>query len=186
MDAFKPAAKTVCGIDCSTKSLAWAIFEGETPINCGEVVFNGSTVFERLKDAKRKTKALVEGGIIKADYVVIESAVRVNSLKTYRDLSYVYGCVIGELMQLNPKVEQVAPITWQVGLGNKAFSKLEKEAVYEEFPGKSKSWYQGKIRQLRKDKTLSIARQYFNIPSGSDNIGDAVGLSLYVVRNVVR
>jgi hypothetical protein len=63
----KVKAKRTCGIDASTNSLAFAVFEGETPIYCGEVKFNGSNVFERLKDAKVKTRALVEAGYLKAD-----------------------------------------------------------------------------------------------------------------------
>ena len=182
----KVQAKRVIGIDSSTNSLAFAIFEGEAPIRCGEVTFNGSTVPERLLDAKRKTRALVDAGSLRADYIAIESAIMVRNVQTAIDLAYVYGAIIGELMEFNPKVEKVAPISWQSSIGNPNFKKHEKEAVYAEFPGKSKTWYSNKIRQIRKQRTLDIARAFFDIPNGSDNVGDAVGLALHVSRTLTR
>lgn len=182
----KTKAKRVCGIDASTNSLAFAVFEGGTPVNCGEIKFNGSTVFERLEDAKKKTRALVSAGILSADYIAIESAVMVRNVQTAIDLAYVYGAIIGELMALNPKVEKVAPISWQSGIGNTNLKQAEKDAIKKDFPGKSKSWYQNKGREIRKGRTMDIARNYFDIPSGSDNIGDAVGIALFVSRRLTR
>jgi Holliday junction resolvasome RuvABC endonuclease subunit len=182
----KVKAKRVIGIDASTNSLAFAIFEGEKPISCGEVVFKGSTVFERLKDAKKKTRALVEADILKADYVAIESAIMVRNVQTAIDLAYVYGAIIGELMALNPQVHKIAPISWQSGIGNPNLKPAEKAEIQNLFPGKSKSWYQNKGRQIRKQRTLDIARDFFDIPTGSDNIGDAVGLALHASRTLTR
>jgi Holliday junction resolvasome RuvABC endonuclease subunit len=183
---MKVKAKRVCGIDASTNSLAFAVFEGTTPIHCGEVKFQGATVFERLKDAKAKTRALVAAGILEADYVAIESAIMVRNVQVAIDLAYVYGAIIGELMVSNPQVHKIAPISWQSGIGNPNLKKEEKLAIQKEFPGKSKSWYQNKGREIRKGRTLGIARQYFSIPSDSDNIGDAVGLALYTVKSLTR
>lgn len=182
----KVEAKRVIGIDASTNSLAFAVFDGETPICCGEVKFHGSTVFERLEDAKKKTRALVDAGILRADYVAIESAIMVRNIQTAIDLAYVYGAIIGELMAFNPKVEKVAPISWQSGIGNPNLKKHEKEKIQNDFPGKSKTWYGNKGREIRKQRTLEIARGFFDIPSGSDNIGDAVGIGLYVSRTLTR
>lgn len=182
----KVKAKRVCGIDASTNSLAFAVFEGETPIYCGEVKFHGSTVFERLKDAKRKTAALVAGGYLKADYIAIESAVMVRNVQTAIDLAYVYGAIIGEVMAFNPQVHKVAPISWQSGIGNPNLKAYEKEQIKKDYPDKSKTWYQNKGREIRKQRTMDIAREYFDIPSNSDNIGDAVGIALHSARTLTR
>lgn len=182
----KVKAKRVIGIDASTNSLAFAVFEGEKPITCGEVKFKGSTVFERLEDAKKKTAALVDAGVLKADYIAIESAIMVRNIQTAIDLAYVYGAIIGELMAFNPQVEKVAPISWQSGIGNPNLKKAEKEQIQKDFPGKSKTWYGTKGREIRKQRTLAIAREFFSIPSGSDNIGDAVGLALFTSRRLTR
>lgn len=187
LDSMKKVkAHRVIGIDASTNSLAFAIFEGETPVMCGEIKFNGSTVFERLKDAKRKTKALVEAGVLVGDYVAIESAIMVRNVQTAIDLAYVYGAILGELGIGTKELTKVAPISWQSGIGNPNLKTHEKDAIKAEFPGKSKSWYQNKGREIRKGRTLAIARKYFRIADGSDNVGDAVGIALFVSRNLTR
>ena len=179
-------AETVCGIDASSNSLAWAIFAHGSPVSCGEIKFNGANIFERLKDAKRKTKALVKAGVLQADYVAIESAIMVRNVQTAIDLAYVYGAIIGELMALNPQVHKVAPISWQSGIGNPNLKKAEKDAIQKEFPGKSKTWYANKGREIRKQRTLAIAREYFKIPNGSDNVGDAVGIAKFASETLTR
>lgn len=182
----KKKANRVIGIDASTNSLAFAIFEDGKPVRCGEVNFVGATVFERLKDAKAKTKALVDSGVLKADYVAIESAIMVHNIQTAIDLAYVYGAIIGELMVNNPQVHKVAPISWQTGIGNPNLKKAEKEAIQTANPTKSKTWCQNEGRKMRKARTLDIARKHFSIPSNSDNVGDAVGLALYVCKTLTR
>lgn len=170
----------VIGIDASTNSLAFAIFEGGRPVQCGEVMFTGSTVIERLKDAKHKTKALVEAGVLIGDNIAIESAIMVRNVQTAIDLAYVYGAILGEIGEKTHAIQKVAPISWQSGIGNPNLKKHEKEQIQKDFPSKSKSWYQNKGRSIRKARTLAIARKHFDIPSNSDNIGDAVGLALFV------
>lgn len=181
----KKKANRVIGIDASTNSLAFAIFEDGKPVECGEIFFRGATVFERLADAKQQTAKLVESGLLVADYVAIEAAVRVNSLQTYADLAYCYGAIIGELMANNPEVHKIFPITWQSAIGNPNLKKAEKDKIRADNPGKSNSWYQTYGRKLRKERTLDIAREYFpNIVS--DNVGDATGLALYASRVLTR
>lgn len=182
----KKKANRVIGIDASTNSLAFAIFENGKPIRCGEVTFNGATLFERLKDAKRKTRALVKAGVLSGDYVAIESAWVGNNPQTGLDLAYVYGAIIAELMEFNPEVHKVAPISWQSGIGNPNLKKPEKDKIIADNPGKSKSWYQSEGRKIRKDRTMDIARRYFQIPSDSDNVSDAVGLALFVSESLTR
>jgi len=182
----KVKAKRVIGIDCSTNSLAFAVFEGENPIKCGEIFFKGKTVFERLADAKLKTKGLVEDGTLRADYIAIESAIMVRNIQVAIDLAYVYGAVIGELMVCNPEVHKVAPISWQSGIGNPNLKKAEKDKLISDNPGKSKTWYSNEGRKLRKQRTLDIAKEFFTIPGNSDNVGDAVGLGLYVSRVLTK
>lgn len=180
-------AKRVCGMDCSTNSLAFAILEGETPITCGEIYFIGSTPFERLKDARKKIQALVASGVFDGvDYMAIEAAIMVRNVQTAIDLAYIYGAIISEMSEVCGELHKVAPISWQSGIGNPNLKKAEKEAIKKEFPGKSASWYQNKGRQIRKARTLEIARNYFEIADGSDNVGDAVGIALHTSRTLTR
>jgi Holliday junction resolvasome RuvABC endonuclease subunit len=176
----------VIGIDASTNSLAFSVWEGGRPVACGEIMFRGATVFERLKDAKMKTRELVRLGILRADYVAIESAIMVRNVQTAIDLAYVFGAIIGELMAFNPEVHKVSPISWQSAIGVPNLKEHEKESIRADFPGKSKAWYLNKGRQMRKQRILDIAQTYFNIDSNSDNVGDAVGLGLYASKTLTR
>lgn len=180
----KVKAQRVAGLDCSTRSLAYAVWDGG-PITCGEVMFEGATVFERLKDAKKKTAELVRSGVLKADYIAIESAVMVKSVQVAIDLAYVYGAVIGELMEHNPEVHKVAPISWQSGIGNPNLKKDEKEQIKKDNPGKTATWYSNQGRKIRKARTLQIVGKYFTT-GDNDNIGDACGLAMYTAETLTH
>jgi Holliday junction resolvasome RuvABC endonuclease subunit len=183
----KVKAVRVCGLDCSTRSLAFAVMEGETPIKCGEIVFNGSTPFERLKDARKKVRALVSSGTFnEVDFIAIESAIMVRNVQVAIDLAYVFGVVIGEMSEVCKELHKVAPISWQTGIGNGNLKPAEKAKLREDFPGRSASWYQNKGREIRKARTLAIARKYFKIEDGSDNVGDAVGIALFSSKVLTR
>jgi Holliday junction resolvasome RuvABC endonuclease subunit len=183
----KPKGTRVIGIDASTKSLAYAIIEDGKPLECGEVFFKGADVFARLLHAKQLTEALVKMGTLRADYVAIEAAVRVNSVQTYADLAYVYGAIISQLMVSNPQVHKIYPISWQSGIGNPNLTRKEKEDLKKASPGKSVSWYQNEGRKIRKARTLAIAKKAgFSIPTDSDNIGDACGLAIFASETLTR
>lgn len=182
----KRKAGKVIGIDCSTNSLAYAIFENGKAATCGEVFFNGSDVYERLNDARRKTQALVDTGVLVGDYVGMEAAIAGKSSQVTIKLSYVYGAVLSVLMQNKMDVVTVAPITWQTYIGNPNLKKHEKEKLREDNPGRKDSWYQNQGRLLRKARTLEFARKYFTIESGSDNVGDAVGIAYYTNEQLTR
>lgn len=174
------------GIDCSTQSLAYAIFNNGKAESCGEVFFNGSDIYERLNDARRKTQALVDAGILVGDYVGMEAAIGGKSPQVTIKLSYVYGAVLSVLMQNKMDVVTVAPITWQTYIGNPNLKKHEKEQLRADNPDRKDSWYQNQGRLLRKGRTLDFARQYFTIASDSDNVGDAVGIAYYTNENLTR
>jgi len=182
----KTKASRVLGIDCSTKSLAYAIFEDGKPIRCGEVFFEGADLYERLADAHLKIPAMVEAGILKADYICFESAYLGPNPKVGLSLAYVYGAVMGGLMDARMKVVTVGPITWQSYIGNPNLKKVEKDQLKLANPGKSASWYQNAGREMRKQRTLAFSRQFFAVESGSDNVGDAIAIAWYAVKNLVR
>lgn len=181
----KARATRVMGIDCSTKSLGFGIFDRTQPVRCGEVFFEGATLYDRLNDAHNKIPALVDDGLLVADYVAFEGAILVgNNAKVGISLAYVYGAVMGGLMKAGMQVVNVPPITWQSYIGNPNLKKHEKEAIKAANPGKSASWYQNAGREFRKQRTLQFAKQYFEIPGDSDNVGDAVGIAWYAVNQL--
>lgn len=183
----KVQASRVMGIDCSTYSLGFAIFDRDKPLRCGEIFFEGSNLYERLNDAHHKVPALVKDGLLVADFVAIEGAIAVgNNVQTAISLAYVYGAVMGGLMDGGMQVVKVSPLTWQSYIGNPNLKKAEKDAIIAATPGKSKSWYQSAGREFRKQRTLKFARDYFEIESGSDNVGDAVGIAYYAVNALTK
>ena len=171
------------GIDASTNSIAYCIFDGEKPIEYGEIIFQGTTVYDRILDAKRKIRALKSR--FSVDFVVIEAAVMVRSAQTGLKMAYVFGTIMGELLENGAKVVEVHPITWQSFIGNKNFTAAQKAQVKKENPDRSDSWIKSAIREQRKQKTLEFARS-MGVRTDSDNVGDAAGLAWYAIKNLVR
>lgn len=185
-DFKKKKAGRVIGIDCSTNSLAFAVFDGNVPVICGEVYFQGANIYEKLNDARRKVQALVDTGILVGDYVGMEAAIAGKSGAVTIKLSYVYGAVLSILMQNHMEVQTVYPVTWQSYIGNPYLKKEEKEQMRIDNPGRKASWYQNEGRKIRKQRTLDFARTYFNIANDSDDVGDAVGIAYYTSKELTR
>lgn len=167
-------ATRVLGIDSSTNSIAFCLMSDKKPIQWGEITFHGSSVYERILDAKRKVRAIKSK--LKYDIICIEAAVSVKSVATGLKMAYMFGTIMGELMDDDTKVIEVHPITWQSYIGNTNFTKAKKEAVKAEFPGKSDTWIKAKIRERRKQITLDFARK-LGVEVQSDNVSDATGIA---------
>ena len=178
----KSKGSKVLGIDASTNSFAFCLMNEEKAVKWGEITFEGADVYERILDAKNKIKSFKH--TLDFDFVVIEAAISVRSVHTGIKMAYVFGAIMGELLDDGIKVVEVHPITWQSYIGNKNFTKAEKQAVKNEFPGKSENWYKGKIREIRKQRTLDFART-IGIEVQSDNVSDAAGIAWYAVNEIV-
>jgi Holliday junction resolvasome RuvABC endonuclease subunit len=178
----KPRGTKVLGIDASTNSFAFCLMNGKEAIKWGEITFEGSNIYERILDAKRKIKSFKNQ--LDTDFVAIEAAISVKSIHTGIKMAYVFGAIMGELLTDNVEVVEIHPITWQSYLGNKNFTKNEKQAVKNEFPGKSENWYKGKIRELRKARTIEFVRR-MGINTENDNVADAAGIAWYAINEIV-
>jgi hypothetical protein len=99
-------------------------------------------------------------------------------------MAYVFGAIMGELLRDNVEVVEVHPITWQSYLGNKNFTKAEKEAIQLEFPGKSDNWIKAKIRERRKQRTIDFVGN-LGIKTESDKVADAAGIAWYAVNEII-
>lgn len=175
-------ASRVMGIDCSTHSLAFCIYYNRKPEKWGKINFNGATVFERIHDAGLKTKAFVELEKIDVDYIAMESAImaKVQNPDVTIKLAYVYGAVLSELMRKHTKVVTVKPSEWQNYIGNKNFTKAEKEKLRQDFPSMSASWYNTKTREIRKQRTMDFFNKKWPGMNLTDNdVGDAAGIAYH-------
>lgn len=173
----------VLGIDASTRSVAFCLFDNKTPVKWGEVFFDGGDVYERILDAKKKVHAIAK--TFPSDFVALEAAVMVRSANTGLKMAYVFGAIMGELIADGRKVVEVHPITWQSYIGNKNFTKAEKAEVQKKYPGKSATWYKGKVREIRKQKTIDFCKN-LGVATDSDNVADACGIGWYAANNFMR
>ena len=183
-DLKKNKSNTVLGVDASTNSLAFCLLKNKKVVYYGEIFFEGSNIYERILDAKRKIAGVRSTGLFNIDYMAIEAAVMVRSANTGLKMAYIFGAIIGEMLSDNVKVIEVHPITWQSFIGNKNFTKSQKEEVKKQYSGKSENWISNKIREIRKQKTNNFAKIH-NVNTDSDNVSDAFGIAWYAAHEML-
>lgn len=167
-------ANKILGIDASTNSIAFCLMHDSSPKKWGEITFEGSDVYQRIRDAKQKVRAIRER--LDYDTIYIEAAVSVRSVATGLKMAYMFGTIMGELMYDDTTVVEVHPLKWQGYINNPNFTKSEKEAVKKEFPGKTESWYKGKVRELRKQRTIDFVKS-LGVETDNDNVADATAIA---------
>lgn len=171
------ANKTV-GIDCSTQSLAFSVFDNFRLVHWGEVAFGKGDMFHRAFNANKVMNILSDDIMFKGvTNVTYEAPVYINNRKTVIDLATLLGAAVSPLAKPGVEVTSVPPITWQSYIGNKIFTKPEKEALRAKHPDKSQTWLSGEMRNIRKQRTISWANNRFGIDVTSDNVGDAIGVA---------
>lgn len=170
-------ARRIMGVDCSTQSFAYSIFEDKKLVQWGEIEFKGSNVFERLADGQRKVRAFRDN--LKTDKVVFESAVYVQNKKTVILLAYAFGAIISALIDAGAEIDEANPLLWQRAIGNPPLTPKEKQSIMKGNPDRSKTWYQAAYRNYRKDRTRQWVKKNFGLEIESDNICDAIGLGWF-------
>jgi len=177
--------KTICAIDASTNSLAFAIFDTQekTLKSVGKINFKGKDTYEKVMDAGQKVKAFLD--IYEGfEAIVIEHTVFMNSPKTAADLALVQGAILGAAGQSGTKIiGKVAPITWQNFIGNKKISKDEKLFIKSQNPGKSESWLKSYERELRKQRTISFINMQYDRTITDNDVADACGIGHWAIKN---
>lgn len=176
---------TICAIDASTNSLAFAIFDTSTKSlsSVGKINFKGRDTYEKVMDAGQKVKAFLDyyGGF---EAIVIEHTVFMNSPKTAADLALVQGAILGAAGQSGTKsIGKVAPITWQNFIGNKKISKDEKLYIKSQNPGKSDSWLKSYERELRKQRTINFINVQYDRTISDNDVADACGIGHWALKN---
>jgi Holliday junction resolvasome RuvABC endonuclease subunit len=173
---------TICSIDASTNSLAFAIFSGNSLSKFGKINFQGINTYSKIKDAARKTLALFKQFDI--DAIVIEHTVFINSPKTAADLALVQGALLGAAGIVGIRVAgAVNPISWQSFIGNGKTTKDAKLLVRNEYPGKSESWYKNFDRESRKQKTINFININYDVTVSDNDVADAIGIGHWAIHN---
>jgi len=175
--------KRICAIDASTNSLAFAVYENQNLIEFGKINFEGNDIYQKVGDAAVKTKAYFKD-FMKADAIVIEHTVFMNSPKTAADLALVQGALLGAAAMCGITiVGRVSPITWQNYLGNKKLTKEEQLIIRSKNPGKSDSWYKTYERQFRKERTIKLIEINYNKTVNDNDVADACGIGHWAINN---
>jgi hypothetical protein len=175
--------KTICAIDASTNSLAFALFVGNELESIGKISFEGNNIYEKVMDAGKKVKAFFDiyGGF---EAIVIEHTVFMNSPKTAADLALVQGAILGSAGQSGTKIiGRVSPITWQIFMGNGKISKQEQLLIRSQNPGKSDSYYKAHERMLRKERTIKFININYDRTITDNDVADACGIGHWAVKN---
>ena len=175
--------KTICAIDASTNSLAFALFVGNQLESIGKISFEGNNIYEKVMDAGKKVKVFFDiyGGF---EAIVIEHTVFMNSPKTAADLALVQGAILGSAGQSGTKIiGRVSPITWQIFMGNGKISKEEQLLIRSQNPGKSDSYYKAHERMLRKERTIKFININYNRTITDNDVADACGIGHWAVKN---
>jgi Holliday junction resolvasome RuvABC endonuclease subunit len=177
--------KTICSIDASTNSLAFALFNTQEKIlsTVGKINFSGNDTYQKVMDAGQKVKAFLDyyDGF---EAIVIEHTVFMNSPKTAADLALVQGAILGAAGQSGTKtIGKVAPITWQNFIGNKKISKDEKLFIRSQNPGKSDSWLKSYERELRKQRTIKFINVQYDKAITDNDVADACGIGHWAMHN---
>ena len=179
------APKTICAIDASTNSIAFALFDTEKKSLgvIGKIYFEGKDTYEKVMDAGKKVKLFFDyyGGF---EAIVIEHTVFMNSPKTAADLALVQGAILGSAGQSGTtKIGKVSPITWQNYIGNKKISKDEQLFIRSQNPGKSVSWYKAYERMLRKERTIKFINTIYDKNISDNDVADACGIGHWAMDN---
>lgn len=182
MTLIDPKPRTICSIDASTNSLAFAIFTDLKLVAIGKINFQGANTYAKVKDAARKSYAFFKKFNI--DSIVIEHTVFINSPKTAADLALVQGALLGAAGISGIKIAgSVNPISWQSFIGNPRLTAMEKKEVMEQYPGKSKVWYQNRSREIRKLKTIQFVNTYYDKEIDDNDVADAIGIGHWAIHN---
>lgn len=180
----KQRANKVLGIDASTASVAFCLFEDGVPTKMGKLPIVGANIYDKVKDASTKAKVIAK--LCDPDYVAVEAAIMVKSPDAGIKIAMVVGAILSIILKPETKVITVAPIQWQSYIGNKNFTKAQKLEVENEFPGKSVAWYKNKVREIRKQKTMTFFNDKFGTSITDNDVGDANGIAYFAYKSLTE
>lgn len=172
------------GVDCSSNSFAYSVFDGEELVQYGEFSFGKGDAWHRMNNAQRVITGLMNEGVFEGiEKIFIESSVYVNNRKTVILLSNALGAALSPLAKPGVDIIEVHPMLWQNYIGNKTFSKEEKTELANRHPDKKPAWLKEEMRRVRKQRTKDWVYKNYGVIVKSDDLSDAIGVGYWGVRN---
>lgn len=175
----KPEPKVVMGIDCSSNSLAFSVFNERQLVRYGEIEFGKGDIFERIGRANVLMNAIGDDIANDVEVIYFEGAAYINNKSTVISLSYALGSAMAPLIKRGVRVESVPAMVWQRAIGNPPFTKAEKAALAKANPDRKKSWLDNEMRKQRKQKTIEWVFEKYRVRLLSNDIADAIGIGAY-------
>jgi Holliday junction resolvasome RuvABC endonuclease subunit len=172
---------TLMGIDISTTSLAFSFYRDLRLSKWGKIYIEGDDSYSRSADAYNKFNALCRSA--SPSMVVAESSIYVNNNNVMKQLSMILGCVSASAVNAGSIVKEVPPITWQSYIGNKNYTKQEKEKFLSDNPDASPSKIKQIMREERKHRTISFAKERFDVTVEDNDVADAIAIGFYGIEN---
>lgn len=156
---------TILGIDASTKSSGWAVFEDKKLIDYGCVTAASEDLFKRIKKQVSELQEVISKyNITKIILEEVRPENGTQNIKTHKALMYLQGCFAMMLHDNFPKIaiEYLYPSEWRSRCGI--------------------STGRGITRASLKPKDIAFVKEKFNI-TVNDDIADAIGLA-YAYLNI--
>lgn len=172
------------GIDANTNKMSWAIVTDGSLEAYGEVYFREVSFNGKLKMARKQLEDILPiFGTL--DYIGFEKAVRVNSIDTMIKLAEMFGVVKSTLLDLDAKLVEITPVSWQTHIGNPLLRADAKRELVEKHPElKTKSQRDTFIRKYRKNKTLEYVEKKTGVKMPNDDLGDATGIAFTIYEKM--
>lgn len=175
----KGSKKRVLGIDPSTRAIAACLLIEGQPQTLLKMDLFKSDLYDRLHRAKKWFPMILE--IYKPDLCVIEQPIFLKNPMTTKNLSYVVGILLGEILINDIEVVDISPSTWKRFLGYKFLTRQHQAEIIAAL---GKTAGRKEIERLRKSQIQDILKDRYPMFDWSDNdIADACGIALWAWSN---
>lgn len=172
----KEKPRRIMGIDCSSNSLAYSVFDDGALVRYGVVNFGKGDVWRRMGRANDITNALSEALVGDVDAIYFESAAYVQNKQTVILLAYALGAAMAPFIKKGTLVEPIPAVVWQRAIGNNPWTKEQKEDLRKLHPERTKVWLANEMRKQRKQKTIEWVSEKFRVKTSNDDLADAIAL----------
>lgn len=175
-DSLPKKYNRVLGIDPSSFKIACTVMEQGSPKATISLSLGDGDIYSRLYQARKRFPSVLD--IYQPDYVGIEQSIFVQNPETSRKLSYVVGCLIGEILYRHIPMTDVPPSQWKSNLGVKSLTKIRKDEILAKLGERDG---RKEITRLKKSQCQDILREkYPGWRWDDDDIADSCGIAWYI------
>lgn len=171
----------IVGIDASSQSIAWGVTDENNLLSYGEIFMRSADFDLRLLEIRKILETEYFFNIFnEADYIIFERVVLVRNKEVAMKLAQMFGVMKSVLLSTKGRLIEAPPMAWQESIGNPVLRGQQRRNVALLHPEwKTKAQIDKGIRDYRKSLTQKIVLEVYGEDISSDNICDAIGLSMF-------